>query len=496
MDFLDPQAKRLRTLRLMTGYVLLTILILTLSTILVFRAYGFDVDRSTGEVIQNGLVYIDSAPDDAAIYVNGSLYKDRTNTRLTLAEGTYDIEIRKDGYRDWKRSLDIKGGNVQRLVYPLLVLNDHEQREIANYGATRPILTTQSPDRRWLIVSKASTLNEFIEYDLNNIDTSSAQPEQRPFSVPLAIFTQADGSHTLEEIEWSTDNDHSLIKHTYTGGFEYVVISRKNPDTSFNINKLLGVTVDDVNLRDKKFNEWYIYRKDGGLLQIADTKKSIVPAFTGVTAFKTHDETVVLYAQTGVDGNQDVYLRQNNETHLIRSVKSGEVKLEIARYDGSWYAVIGSSGDRKAYIYKDPLKVVNRLKGLKPAPVAVLHADNGLDQVAFSTNTRFIMAQNGQHIGTYDAERDEMHSFDVSQPFDEGTKLKWMDGHRMIARSDGTIMIFDFDGSNVQKIIKAYAGNATYFDRDYTVLYSLNSSQTTPDTSALVRSNLRFEQDK
>ncbi len=84
MDFLDPKAKRRHKIRLFIGYGLMAAVILSTSAILVFQAYGFDVDRKTGEVIHNGLVFVDSAPDNASVRFNGQEQKQKTNNRFKL----------------------------------------------------------------------------------------------------------------------------------------------------------------------------------------------------------------------------------------------------------------------------------------------------------------------------------------------------------------------------------------------------------------------------
>src|SRR5689334_19275883 len=121
MDFLDPKARRRHTIRLYIGYGLMATLILIASAILVFQAYGFDLDRKTGEVIQNGLVFVDSAPDKANVFFNDELQKAKTNNRFALPSGDYTLKIQKDGYRDWHRTFSITGGAVERFSYPLLL---------------------------------------------------------------------------------------------------------------------------------------------------------------------------------------------------------------------------------------------------------------------------------------------------------------------------------------------------------------------------------------
>lgn len=496
MDFLDPDAKKRRSIRLMIGYVLTGILIITATTILVFQAYGFDVDRKTGDVIQNGLLFADSAPDKATIYLNGAVQPDLTNTRLKLAEGKYELVIKKDGYRDWKRSFELYGGDIERFTYPLLIPNDLEQQEVLNIGPAAG-LATGSPDRRWLIIGKGTSYTEFTEYDLSSIDKATERPKERAISFSAGLFNPTEGAHALELVEWSTDNKHVLVKHNFSGGNEFVVLNRDAPETSININQLLGQNPSTVTLRDKKFDQWYLYTKEGGVLQSADSKKSITPILTGVGTYKSHDTETLLYSQPVLgQPTQRIYLRQGKDTYLLREIASGPAQLDIARYDGAWYALVGSDGDKKTYIYKDPVKVLDKNDGRKPAPIAVLRANGPLSWVSFSNNTRFMLAQSGQHIEVYDAEAKETFRYDIGDKFDPDTKVTWMDGHRLTARSNKQVIIFDFDSSNFQKLVPASGGLTTFFDRDYTVLYTLNQSAATNGTLGLIRTDLRFEQDK
>lgn len=496
MEFLDPSAKRRRNIRLMIGYTLTGILIATASTILVFQAYGFNVDRKTGEVIQNGLVFVDSAPDDAAIYINGAVHKDRSNTRFTLPEGKYDLVIKKDGYREWKRSFDLHGGDIERFTYPMLVLGNLEQQEISNIG-NAPSFTTQSPDRRWVLSAKTPSVTEFTEYDLNTVDKNSEKPRERTFTLPTTLMNIAEGAHSLEKVEWSTDNKHVLVKHNFPGGFEFVVINRDAPETSLNINKILSLNPTSVTLRDKKFDQWYVFNKEGGVLQSADAKKNITAILRGVGEYKSHDDSTLIYTQPIVNSPlQRVLLQQNGNTYLLREIGIGDSKLDIARYDGAWYVVVGSDADKKTYVYKNPLEILDNDDDRKPAPVTILKHNGVLTWVSFSNNTRFITAQSGQHIETYDAEHKLTYRFDAVESFDADTKLAWMDGHRMIARSQKQVMIFDFDGSNPQKLVPALGGFSAFFDRDYTVLYTFNNSTDVANEFGFIRTDLRLEQDK
>lgn len=494
MDFLDPKAKKRHIRRLFIGYGLMAVLIGLASFLLIIRAYGFEVDRKTGEVIQNGLVFVDSAPDGADIKFNRETQKEKTNNRFALPAGNYDLQINKEGYRQWRRGFGLNGGEVERFTYPLLLQKNLSRQELKSYAAA-PGFTTDSPDKRWLIVSQGASITNFTEYDLNSLTVN--QPKERQFAVPASLFTQAAGAHSLELVEWSTDNKHFLVKHFFPGGFEFAVVSRDQPETSININKLLNQNPSKVSLRDKKFDSWYLYTEAGGTLQAVDAKKAVINTLTGVSAYKSHGDDTLLYSQLQPDGKtQKVTLQQGNDSYVVKDVVSATVYLDIARYDGKWYTVIGADGEQKTYIFRDPLEVLKKRDGTKPTPVNILKSNGPMGLVGFSQNTRFVVTQNAQHFEIYDVEYEQTYRFDVSKKFDDGSKVVWMDGHRLLARSNGKAVIFDFDGSNVQDLVNSLPSTLLSFDRDYEVLYSVGASVASPGKFSLYGTELRLPADK
>lgn len=127
MDFLDPKKKKSHKIRLYIGYALMTIAIGIGAMVLLYAAYGYGVDRS-GNVFQNALVFLASTPDGAEVNIknqSGSYSQTTTtSTRLVLPGDDYNFELLKQGYRTWSRNVSLRGGQVERLVYPFLFPND------------------------------------------------------------------------------------------------------------------------------------------------------------------------------------------------------------------------------------------------------------------------------------------------------------------------------------------------------------------------------------
>ena len=53
----------------------------------------------------------------------------------------------------------------------------------------------------------------------------------------------------------------------------------------------------------------------------------------------------------------------------------------------------------------------------------------------------------------------------------------WMDGHRLVANSDGRIFVFDFDGANAQNLVSSIPALNAYFDRDYEFVQLCSASR-------------------
>jgi hypothetical protein len=168
MDYLDPKKRFRHHVMLYVGYVLIGIAIVIGTLVLLYQAYGFGLGKN-GDVIQNGLFFFSSQPHPADIYVNGVKKSVKTNTRLSLPAGIYNVRLQRDGYRPWQRTISLVGGSVQHVDYPFLIPKSLSPKKVQTYTGNPP-LVTQSPDRRWLLAAHPGALNVFDVYDLKNPD--------------------------------------------------------------------------------------------------------------------------------------------------------------------------------------------------------------------------------------------------------------------------------------------------------------------------------------
>lgn len=488
MDFLDPKKKRAHRRRLAVGYGLMASLITIATLVLVFTSYGYDIDRRTGTIIQNGLMLLDAKPETAEILINNEK-KGTTSNRLVLPEGNYEVELKREGYRSWKKSVILEGSSIEQLVYPVLFPAKLVSKSIQSYDSM-PSLATASPDRRWLIVQNPESATTFQSVDLSN-----ARHPGISITLPPAVVTDTDSADSYEAIEWAADNNHVLLKHTYGDKTEFIVLNRASPAESLNLTKLFAnQPFTGMQLRDKKFDQYYLHHAPDGKLYTADARSGApVLIVNSVISFKSYKADVLLYVANPSNNPTmvEVHVRQGGKDSLLRHLPVAQHYLvDVAGFEGHLYLASGSSADGRTYVYKDPFNDLNRHPARTPQPFRVLIVP-GAQYVSFSGNARFIAAQGGSTFAVYDAETGRQPRYDIKLPLGPGQKATWMDGHRLAVVSGGNVHVFDFDGTNVQTLNAALAGFPPFFDRDYTALFTLASDPNASAKTVLTRTELK-----
>jgi hypothetical protein len=478
MDFLDPSKRRGHTIRLFLGYVLMGIAILLGTIILVYQANGYNIDSKTHSVFQKGLVFVDAKPEQATIYVNGEQQRSQTDARLSLAAGQYDLRLTRDGYRDWKRSFNLDGGTIERFSYPVLYPKDIKTDQAAVY-ADKPALATQSPDRRWLLLQQPGSLTTFELRDLNRTDETGI-----PLELPADMLGFPGGTH--KAVSWAADNVNVLLEHRSEALLEYIMVNRENPAASINVNRLLAVAPASAELRDKRPDQLYIYETAGGLVRIADLKARTVsaPVIEGALTYTSYGPDILLYiTATGApEGKVQARIKSGDENLTLRELSAAPDGLyfaDIAQFEDHWYYVVASSPENKVIVFRDPVELSTRPASLGISPYAVLRMD-GIRRIAFSDNSRFLMAQGGQDFAVFDADDRQSYHFKVEEPLGPNTLATWMDGFRMTLPAENGVNVFDFDGSNRHNLVMAAPDLPVFFDKDYTRMYSFMPGSLVP----------------
>lgn len=482
MDFLDPKKQKAHSIRMMIGYIFIGFAVLLSTTILLYLSYGFDLGKN-GQVIQNGLVFISSQPNPANILVDG-IPNGTTNKRIFLAAGQYTFKLTRSGYRPWVRDITVQGGSVEHFDYPILFPVDLHSTDIKNYS-TQPGLTLESPSRQWLLVQSPSNFNEFDELNLNQTTPTLVQQNETTVNIPSNVLTASTGPQSWELVQWSTDNQHVLLKHLFEvdgqSASEYILLDRQNPSQSLNLTNTLGTNPTELRFINNDYTKYYIFDQSAGTLDTASLSSPTPQSFMkNVIAFNQYGSNMILYAtgQNAPSGKAWINLMQGTTLYPIREVSdpaNSQFLLDFTQYNGDWYVAAGNAADNEIYIYQNPQAQDQADPDEAVTPIEIMKIANP-DQLAFSANAQFIMAEgnNGDSFSVYDAQNDKYYAYQTHDSLDAPQQYAtWMDGDRIMYISGGKLVVFDYDSANQQTLMSALPDYQVNFDSNYRYAYSL-----------------------
>lgn len=487
MDYLDPKKKREHKIRLLVGYGLFSVAIGISTLLLVYMANGYDVDRSTGQVIQNGLIYLDTRPGGADIYLNGEKQRGKTDARLVVPAGSYTIDMKRAGYRNWSRTLLLEGGSLRRLSYARLV-PEELTTTVAAELRSNPIHASQSIDKQWLVMTYADS-----PLLLNILDTKQTTPAAQVFQIPETV-TSSPKNGSLEIIEWADDNKTFIASYTVGASVEYLLINRENPALSQNLTTIFGDSELQVQFQDRKQNKFFVYKPSTQSIFTAtiDGAVNSVPYLTNVQAFKTFANDWVLYiTSSGKEGLVNARFKRGDKDILLKQIKTADkYLLQLAKLGSAPVMGISSPVENKATIYNDPEKYLNDNPGVSiPIATTVLRIENPID-LRISADSSVIMAYGPNSFASHEYDEDRSYTFKIDVPVDPTQEIRWLDGQHFMFSSNGKQMMMDFDGSNMLELVPSIQALGSFFADGLNLMYSFTPSavmtESTPAAPARV----------
>lgn len=347
-------------------------------------------------------------------------------------------------------------------------------------------MVSQSPDKHWIV-----SHNQAAPQTFNMIDTTTQENATVLVSIPVDVLPARPGLR-LQAVEWSADSKHLLVKAIADDGVDHIIFDREAPDKSINLSTRLGRRFESVLFQDKRSNKLYVYDVSG-LLQTADVNTGALNVVLHqVRAFKPFGADIVLCVTDTADaGQKNVTYLQGDEAYTLRTIPEGSsYMLGISDYEGKRFVVAGSSADSKAYIYANPREFLRRDTSEVAPVLALLSVASDAHYVGFSANARFLAIQGSTAFAVYDFERNRQFRYDTELMPDGLTRATWMDGHRLSLVGEDKLIVFDFDGTNLQRLVPASHSFLPFFDRDYKSLFTVSPSLSRTDATGLVRSEL------
>ena len=444
MHYIDFDSKTRRTIVHFATYLTVGLFALGLSIIILMAARGYDVDPSTGHVIRNGLILVWSQPGSADLYLDGEL-EDDTPARLPLPTGSYDVELVREGYQNWKKTISVYGSEVVKVNYPRMFPDEIVAEQFASVPSVS--YWSQSPSQELMLTHSNDKPRALNLYDIK--DEISIP---RTITVPTAKLNKfVAGSSKITPTQWSADSKYILVKHDNGSLVEFVRVAVEE-DEVININTSISKQVSDVQF-DRSENDIMYGKAKNGLLVRFNVKNSTVSdgLAADITKYRVaSDGRVVAVQERSKKSFVLVIDGENVESIYSGTVSGPKVQLELGNFEGDHYAIFSVSPNEAKIVWLD------NLPGYDDKMLATL---SGKDIVVHpvSFTARFAMVSTGDQIITHDFDKFRVHQFRTKGM--NPKTISWFDDGHVVAVAGGKIIIREFDGANMTEI-----GQASNFD--------------------------------
>jgi hypothetical protein len=306
-------------------FFLVLIIILGIAAIVVRLAQGYKLDIHKRSLKPTGLLAATSTPDGAKVFIDNKL-SSATNTTISLPPGSYEIEIKKDGYTSWKKTLEIEKELVTKTDAYLFPTVPNLQ-SLTFTSAISPLLSPDGTRVVYKVSGDELDKNGLWVLDLSEspLGIASREPRLILASAPKGRdFSQA-------ELEWSPDSKQLLVTLKQAKKEEKFLIDAGS------LTKAIDLVDISANLLLIK-NRWQKEietRQEQKMAKMPEELKEMLLDSTKDIIFSP-DETKILYTATASARLAEEYrppLPATSTQKQERNLKSGKIYVYDIKED-------------------------------------------------------------------------------------------------------------------------------------------------------------------
>ena len=415
--------------------MVLTVIITVI--ILVFVVSGYWLN-SNFEVERQGLLQISSFPTGASVEIDGeSSWLQRTNTSKVLPSGEQTVNLSKDGYDTWSKTINISEGLLYRIHYPRLFLKERTPEGVLDVAGVT--MATISPDYNTILLANATT-----EWQVINLDSETISPQKIDISSLFSGTSIVEGAEVgvfggkIISVEWSLDNTHILFKTDTENGVEWVLLNIDNLKNSINLSKEFGINFESVEILDNSANNLLVLQ-NGNLQKIDIPSKSISSIIANNVNYFDYFNNEIAFSALD-DNGFDYYvgfMKLNDKKITKVKTLTKPAKVAMGKFYDDKYIVLLLDNLVSLYRGEGYLDVTDFELSFIPERLLVGH------------HGEFVTMSTGAEIATL-----EMESGKIIEWSTENENYNWLDDDMIYVVSDGKLIVYDFDGYNRRTLAK------------------------------------------
>lgn len=333
---------------------------------------GYRLDLTNKTLSSTGILAISSSPRASEVFINGE-FRGVTDLNINLPPGEYTIEVKKEGYTSFKKTVKLKGEIVQ-VVDPILFPINPSLSPVTNIGIQKSV---QIGDSGKIILFSESSDPEKSGVYLYEVDDKPLNlfPPLKPLLLSSILPIDVDLLDTT--LEFSPDKK-DMISTFYKDG---EAVASYLLSTSDENTQLLDITTS----KDTLLEAWRM-EEEKNTAKILETLPKIMRPVASVSFSKmkfSPDETKILYeasASAIIPLVIDPPLIGANQTTEQRELTPGSKYVYDRKEDKNFLIASEKTNIQDIYWYTDSKRLVFR----EPQTISIALYDGQHKQVVYS----------------------------------------------------------------------------------------------------------------
>ena len=423
---MDPEKRAKRqSIKVIVSEAIMVIAIIGMVSVLALVVSGYWLNSDL-TIERQGMLQIFATPASVDVEIDGETpWLQRGNTSRILSSGEHEINLSKEGYDTWSKTVEISEGLLYKLSYPKLFLQNRTIEKV--YDASTATYATVSPDTKTLLIANNTT-----SWKTLNVDNESLKSTPIDVSKAFSCVSLADGAETglftgkIQSAEWDAANEHVLFKVNTGTSTEWVLLNVKNPAKSINLTQVFATAFDKISIFDYSANN-LLAQKNGNLHKIdVEARQLSAVIIEGVEKFDHYDSEFVYISKN------KLYTKKigDAEPVLLKELSS-PAEVAFTKFYDSKYIVLAEGSNVTLYQQDDFKESFTEVLGFVPTKIKV------------GPDGEYIFMSSEQNFAALD-----MESFKVTAWSISSSHYDWFGGYMIYTITDGSLSVYDFDGLN------------------------------------------------
>ncbi len=450
--------KKIQTTKLIITEIFMLLVIVLTVVILTFIVMGYHLNED-GKLEQSGLVQVDSFPTGATVTIDDEVLPNETNTSKILPEGDHNIQLKKEGYTSWSKTVTLHSGFLTKLSYPHLY-KENPKTEVVTEFKEKPLLFLPSKNRNLGLL-------KYPGGQLTTLNLESKSPKETTINLSEIIKNS-----TVEDLDaakitdWSNSGER-IILSTKTGFF---IIDLEHPEYSLDLSAEFDIKISDLHfLNDQGDRLGVLENNNLRTISLSDKKLSDI-LVKNVLSFSNSGSKVVLIAKKPEESKKIILYDISSKSEIFLADSLAEnTQAFISEYAGRSTLVFIS--DNVVTVRRGDLPTENITKeNPLSEPVGKYTLDFGTPKdFDFRGKNQLVVTSSGNNIAVFDLENYKLTTYSV-----EADLTFWVSEYTIGTVSGGKLVLRDFDNTNSVTFKDAESDFPAVITKDNSYLYYIS----------------------